>query len=51
MSLKSIYIMVYIMGANTIAVWSVYQLYAEPSLAGYQIPRKVRCLWFWVLPD
>ena len=29
MSLKSIYIMVYIMSANTIAVWSVYHLYAE----------------------
>ena len=29
MSFKSIYIMVYIMGANAIAVWSVYQLYAE----------------------
>jgi len=28
MFLKSIYVMVYIMGANAIAVWSVYQLYA-----------------------
>jgi peroxiredoxin len=28
MSLKSIYVMVYIMGANAIAVWSVYQLYS-----------------------
>jgi peroxiredoxin len=27
MFLKSIYVMVYIMGANAIAVWSVYQLY------------------------
>jgi hypothetical protein len=29
MFLKSVYVMVYIMGANTIAVWSVYQLYSE----------------------
>jgi peroxiredoxin len=29
MSLKSIYVMVYIMGANTIAMWSAYQLYSE----------------------
>ena len=35
MSLKSIYIMVYIMGANTIAVWSVYQLYAEGIVFGW----------------
>ena len=28
MLLKSIYVMVYIMGANAIAAWSVYQLYA-----------------------
>ena len=27
MFLKSIYVMVYIMGANAIAAWSVYQLY------------------------
>jgi len=27
MFLKSIYVMVYIMGANAIAVWSIYQLY------------------------
>lgn len=28
MFLKYIYVMAYIMGANAIAVWSLYQLYA-----------------------
>jgi len=35
MFLKSIYVMVYIMGANVIAVWSVYQLYTEGIRFGW----------------
>jgi len=35
MFLKSIYVMVYIMGANAIAAWSVYQLFTEGTGFGW----------------
>jgi len=36
MFLESFYVMVYIMGANAIAVWSIYQLYMGGI--GFEVP-------------